>query len=116
MGIDLAARRWNVSLLRARFAPTDNIAPDADARNAPLPQRKRCRRLNPYDASTVTTGDLFGTLSADGFDALRHDWKLAFWALVAFNRPGNINTNLKARICCWLQLKLTLGGATEGGD
>ena len=75
MEIDLTVRRWNASLLQARFAPAHDV-PIADGQPGALPQRKRRRRLNHFD--------LFRKLATNGLDALRSDWKRAFWSLIGF--------------------------------
>ena len=96
MEIDLTVRRWNASLLQARFAPAQDV-PIADGQPGALPLRKRRRRLNRFDVPIETTGDLFRKLATNGLDALRSDWKRAFWSLISFQQPGNSYSSLKAR-------------------
>ena len=93
MEIDLTVRHFNASLLQPRFAPAQDI-PVADGA---LPQRNRRRRLNHFDVPIETTRDLFRKLATNGLDALRSDWKRAFWSLIGFQPPGNSYSGLKAR-------------------
>ena len=77
MEISITVRQFNASLLRARFAPAQDIRV-ADGQRGALPQRKRRRRLNHFDVLIETTGDLFRKLATDGVDALCLDWKRVF--------------------------------------